>query len=161
MEGVTFCETNVNPSESEYATTWHIAVSHIHRHPLSQGRLPVALPPLPCHVYEGKSVWATKKLLHGTPLGKAVSELSGFLIFPNYGYLKQAHPRPSWTCRRSHINNKIKVDYHSFSVRRQHRVPKSKPDWWGIFDFGAILLFLTYKAAAWASFMLSRHALWK
>ena len=35
------------------------------------------------------------------------------------------------------------------------------PDWWGIFDFGDILLFLTYMAAAWASFMLSRHALFK
>ena len=48
--------------------------------------------------------------------------------------------RPGWMCRKSHCHNKIKVDYHSFSTRRQHRVPKGKPAWWGIFDFGAFFV---------------------
>ena len=92
-------------------------------------------------------------------IGKAASGLFAFWIVFKYGDLNKAHPRPGWTCRKSLHINKINVDYHSFLMRRQHRVPKWKPAWWGVFDFGAFLLFLTYKAAAWASFMLSRHVL--
>ena len=62
----------MKPSESEYATTWHIGVSHTHRHPHPQGRHPVPPPPLPVHVYEGKVVWVTKNSLMAPPLTQSV-----------------------------------------------------------------------------------------
>ena len=44
-------------------------------------------------------------------MGKAVSEILVFEIFPNHGDLNWAHPRPGWMWRRSHRNHKTKVDY--------------------------------------------------
>ena len=61
---------SVKPSESEYATTWYIGVSHIHRYPHPQGRLPVPPPPLPVHVYERKMGWTTKISLMAPPWSK-------------------------------------------------------------------------------------------
>ena len=108
-------------------------------------------------------MYCTCGQLHSTTINTHLNfgsyRQSGFRVI-RVLYFLPAHPRPGWMCRKSHRNNKIKVHYHSFSARRQHRMPnKNPPD--EVSLILVLFLFLTDKTAAWASFMLSRHALCK